>query len=192
MAERRDALLAAAEVITGVRQLVDDYPKGELHTSVGRIEVLPNSPNVVPSKATIYLELRSADPEILATSFEATSTLIETAAARAGVGWSLVRDELRRPGRFAPALQHLAHEVAEGLGVPAMTLDTIAAHDAVPLARLCPSIVVATPSVGGICHSPDEYTAPEDLVLGLDLLHGMLERLVTEGAALLETREAAA
>ena len=192
MAERRDALLAAAEVITGVRRLVGEHPKGELHSSVGRIEVLPNSPNVVPSKATIYLELRSADPAVLATSFEQTSTLIETAAARAGVGWSFARDELRRPGRFAPALQRLAHAVADGLGVPAMTLDTIAAHDAVPLARLCPSIVIATPSVGGICHSPDEYTSPEDLALGLDLLHGMLERLVTEGVGLLEAREAAA
>ena len=192
MAERRDALLAAAEVITGVRRLVDDHPQGELHTSVGRMEVLPNSPNVVPSKATIYLELRSADPAVLAASFEQTQAMIEAAAARAGVGWSFARDELRWPGRFAPALQRLAQEVANGLGVPAMTLDTIAAHDAVPLARLCPSIVVATPSVGGICHSPDEYTAPEDLALGLDLLHGMLERLVTEGVGLLEAREAAA
>ena len=192
MAERRDALLAAAEVITAVRRLVDDHPAGALHTSVGRIECAPNSPNVVPSTVTIYLELRSADPDILAASFAATRAMIEAAAEHAGVGWSFVRDELRRPGRFAPGLQRLAHAVAEDLGVPAMTLDTIAAHDAVPLARLCPSIVVATPSVGGICHSPDEYTAPEDLALGLDLLHGMLERLVTEGVGLLEAREAAA
>ena len=147
MAERRDALLAAAEVITGVRRLFDEHPQGELHTSVGRIEVAPNSPNVVPAKATIYLELRSADPEVLVTSFEETSALIEDAAARAGLGWSFSRDELRRPGRFSSALQLLAHEVADGLGVPAMAIDTIAAHDAVPLARLCPSIVVATPSL---------------------------------------------
>ncbi len=49
MRERRDALLAAASVVTGVRRLVDGFPAGDLHTSVGRIEVKPNSPNVVPS-----------------------------------------------------------------------------------------------------------------------------------------------
>ncbi|MEZ5863261.1 MAG: M20/M25/M40 family metallo-hydrolase [Geminicoccaceae bacterium] len=58
MAERKDALLAAAGVITELRQLVDMAPPGELHTSVGRIEALPNSPNVVPSTVTIFAELR--------------------------------------------------------------------------------------------------------------------------------------
>lgn len=189
MADRRDALLAAAAVITGVRRLVDDHPEGELHTSVGRIEVEPNSPNVVPSAATIFLELRSADPDVLERSLAQTRGLIGEAAAAAGVTWSIVRDELRRPGRFAVGLQVLASEVAAGLGHPAMRLDTIAAHDAVPLARLCPSIVVAVPSVGGICHAPEELTEPADLMLGLDLLSGMLERLATEGPGLIATLE---
>lgn len=184
MAERRDALLAAAGVVTGLRRLADDAPAGELHTSVGRIEVQPNSPNVVPSSVTIFAELRSADPAVLERSFDALEALVEAEAERAAVGWSCVRDELRRPGRFELGLQHLANEVAAGLGESAMRLDTIAAHDAVPMARLCPSIVVATPSIGGICHSPLERTEPEDLALGLDLLLGMLERLLVEGPAL--------
>jgi N-carbamoyl-L-amino-acid hydrolase len=191
MAERKDALLAAAGVITGLRQLVDMAPPGELHTSVGRIEALPNSPNVVPSSVTIFAELRSADPAVLETAFARTEALIEAEATRAGVGWSFARDELRRPGRFAPGLQRLANEVATGLGEPAMRLDTIAAHDAVPMARLCPSIVVATPSIGGICHSPLEDTRPEDLALGLDLLTGMLERLLVEGPDLAKAGETA-
>lgn len=185
MGERRDALLAAAAVITGVRQLVADYPEGELHTSVGRIEVEPNSPNVVPSAATIFLELRSADPGVLERSFAGTRGLIENAAAATGAAWSIVRDELRRPGRFNPGLQAVAKSVAERLGHAAMRLDTIAAHDAVPLASICPSVVVAVPSVGGICHAPEEFTAAADLALGLDLLAGMLERLLTEGPGLI-------
>ena len=189
MRERRDALLAAASVVTGVRRLVGEFPEGALHTSVGRIEVKPNSPNVVPSEATIYLELRSADPAVLTTAFERTTELIGRSADEAKVDWAFDRDELRAPGVFAPGLQRLAHAVASELGEPAMTLDTIAAHDAVPLARVCPSIVVATPSVGGICHAPEEYTAPEDLALGMDLLAGMLERLLVEGPGQLAMTE---
>jgi N-carbamoyl-L-amino-acid hydrolase len=176
-------------VITGVRRLVDDHPEGELHTSVGRIEVEPNSPNVVPSAATIFLELRSADPQVLERSFAQTTGLIDEAAAAAGVTWSFARDELRRPGRFAVGLQALASEAAASLGHPAMRLDTIAAHDAVPLARLCPSIVVAVPSVAGICHAPEEFTEPADLMLGLDLLAAMLARLAAEGPELIATLE---
>ncbi|MEZ5904283.1 MAG: hypothetical protein R3C69_03970 [Geminicoccaceae bacterium] len=58
MAERKDALLAAAGVITGAPPARRHGTPGELHTSVGRIEAPPNSPNVVPSTVTIFAELR--------------------------------------------------------------------------------------------------------------------------------------
>lgn len=187
MAVRRDALVAAAEVIAGVNRLWHDQPEGELHCSVGRCEVRPNSPNVVPSEVTLFIELRSADARVIAAAHERTVELCEDAARRARVDWSVVRDELRPPGRFAPGLQDLAHMVAHELGEPGMRLDTIAAHDAVPMARICPSIVLAVPSIGGICHAPEEDTAAEDLDLGLDLLHGMLARLVAGGTEPLGT-----
>lgn len=186
MRERRDALVAAAPVILGVRALADAFPEGALHASVGRCEVKPNSPNVVPSEVTLFVELRSADADVIAEAFARTEALAAEAAAAAKADWAVIRNELRPPGKFAPALQALAYEIAGRCGEPAMRLDTIAAHDAVPMARLCPSIVLATPSVGGICHAPEEYTAPEDLALGLDLLHGMLDRLLSEGPAILQ------
>ncbi|MEZ5904282.1 MAG: hypothetical protein R3C69_03965 [Geminicoccaceae bacterium] len=97
---------------------------------------------------------------MLVTAFARTEALIEAEATRAGVGWSFARDELRRPGRFAPGLQRASPTRWQPPGEPAMRLDTIAAHDAVPMARLCPSIVVATPSIGGICHSPSRTPGP--------------------------------
>ncbi|MEL6233037.1 MAG: hydantoinase/carbamoylase family amidase, partial [Pseudomonadota bacterium] len=186
MQARRDALLAAAELICGVNRLWQGQAEGALHCSVGRCEVLPNSPNVVPSEVTLYVELRSADAGIMAQAYDQTMALAEAAAGGANVAWHVQRDELRPPGMFAPALQALAYEVARGLGEPAMRLDTIAAHDAVPLARICPSVVLAVPSIGGICHAPEEDTAPGDLDLGLDLLHGVLARLVAEGPTVLK------
>lgn len=179
---RRDALVAAAEVITGVHGLYHAYRPGELHCSVGRCETRPNSPNVVPSEVILFVELRSADAGVIADAYQRTRELAERAAERARVDWTIERDELRPPGVFSRHLQDLAHDVAQACAEPAIRLDTIAAHDAVPLARICPSIVVAVPSIDGICHAPEEDTAPEDLALGLDLLHGMLEKLVIDGA----------
>ncbi|MEM8740005.1 MAG: Zn-dependent hydrolase [Pseudomonadota bacterium] len=185
MHERRDALVAAAEVIGGVNRLWHSQPEGALHCSVGRCEVAPNSPNVVPSEVTLFVELRSTDADVMAQAHQQTLALAETAAGGAKVAWHVQRDELRRPGQFAPALQAIANDVARELGEPAMRLDTIAAHDAVPMARICPSIVLAVPSIGGICHAPEEDTAPGDLDLGLDLLHGVLARLVADGPGML-------
>ena len=53
--------------------------------------------------------------------------------------------------------------------------------DAIPLASMGPSIVVVTPSVGGLCHHEAEYTAPEDLEAGLHLLTSMLWNLCVSG-----------
>ena len=50
-------------------------------------------------------------------------------------------------------------------------LDTIAAHDAVPLSKIVPSTVFVTPSVDGIIHDPKEFTKPEDLEVCLDILY---------------------
>ncbi len=187
---RRDALVAAAEVITGVNGLYRDHPTGALHCSVGRCEVYPNSPNVVPSEVTLFVELRSADANVIEEAYQRLQEISEISANRARVHWVVTRNELRQPGIFAPALQDLAHGIAIKCGEPAIGLDTIAAHDALPMSRLCPAIVVAVPSIGGICHAPEEDTAPEDLALGLDLLHGMLERLVTNGVSELGGGEA--
>jgi N-carbamoyl-L-amino-acid hydrolase len=51
-----------------------------------------------------------------------------------------------------------------------------AGHDAQMFARVCPSAMVFVPSVEGISHNPSEFTAPEDLVMGTNiLLHILIE-----------------
>lgn len=181
MARRRDALYAAAALMAGLRAMADAAPDDSLRTSVGRLEVEPNSPNVVPARVTLFIELRSPFPDVLERAGAELMELAQASAERARVGWIVRRDELRRPGRFDAGLQRLAATVAAGLGHPAMSLDTIAAHDAVPLATICPSLVVVTPSKGGLCHTPLEDTDPADLERGLQLLTGMLDRLVRQG-----------
>ncbi|WP_051328655.1 Zn-dependent hydrolase [Geminicoccus roseus] len=181
MAKRKDALLAAAEVITGLRRLADAAPAGALHTSVGRLEVLPNSPNVVPDSAKLFIEIRSVDAKVMADTHARLMELIPYAATLARVAHRIVRDEYRAPGAFEIGLRTLAREEADHLGILPMSLETIAAHDAMPVAKLCPSVVIAVPSRDGLCHSPREWTDPRDLELGVAWLGGILERLVVDG-----------
>ncbi len=182
MQRRKDALLGAAYLIADLRALAD-RAAGTLYTSVGRLEVVPNSPNVVPGEALVFAELRSPDAAVVDWAEAELAALITNSAARAGVAAEVRAIDRRRPGAADPALVRLAADCAASQGVATMELETIAGHDAISLMAVCPAIVVAVPSVGGICHNPAEFTAPEDLALGAQILTRMLWRYCT-GAAL--------
>jgi beta-ureidopropionase / N-carbamoyl-L-amino-acid hydrolase len=183
MGERRDALLAAAHIITATRQFADDAPQDVMHTSVGRIEVLPNSPNVVPSRVRLFIELRSAEETVIDAAFASLERKIAATAQATQTSMAIERDEYRRPGHFSETLAALAGQAARALAVDVMALDTIPAHDAVRLAPFTPSIVIAVPSIGGLCHTPLERTEPADLALGLDVLTDVLGNLIASGGA---------
>ncbi len=183
MARRKDALLGAAHLIAALRTL-PDQAADVLHTSVGRLEVEPNSPNIVPGRATMFIELRSPSPAVLEAAEETLNRLLVECAAKAGVDYAVLSVDRRPAGAFDARLATMAEAEAAALGLETMRLDTIGGHDAIPVGRRCPAIVVAVPSVGGVCHNAAEYTAPEDLYAGAQVLARMLWRLELSGGDL--------
>lgn len=179
MARRRDALFAGGLIITEVRAMADRAPARALHTSVAKLIVEPNSQNMVPSSATLSVELRSADGRLIADSYRRLMEAIEDAARQAGVGYEIVRDDLRTPGTFSTELGAVAEKIAARMGVEAVSADTIAGHDALMLSDVCPSMMLTVPSRAGLCHHPDEWTDPRDLELGAAWLTEVLAELVT-------------
>ncbi len=59
---------------------------------------------------------------------------------------------------------------ARGLSLTSRHLPSGAGHDAQHMARLCPSGMIFVPSVGGISHAPTEFTKPQDIVNGANVL----------------------
>jgi beta-ureidopropionase / N-carbamoyl-L-amino-acid hydrolase len=184
MALRKDALYGASLLIAAVRGLSDEANRGgeeRLYTSVGRLEVEPNSPNVVPGRATLFIELRSPDAVVLTTAEASLQRLVGQIAGTTGLAVA-VEDIARRPaGRFDGSLVQMAERSARQAGHEALHLSTVAAHDAIPLASICPSVVIVAPSVGGVCHREDEFTKAEDLEAGLAALTDMLATLCAGG-----------
>lgn len=180
MAERKDALLAAAHVITGLKGLAGDNGL-DLHTSVGRLEVYPNSPNTVPGEAVLFIELRSGSPELLDAAEQRLKSMIAEAADTVGIEYEVRSIDRRAAGRMDAGLLRLAERAATAQGSGTRHLDTIGGHDAVSLSAVCPAIVLAVPSVGGVIHHPTEFTRPEDQAFGTQILADMLMILATEG-----------
>jgi N-carbamoyl-L-amino-acid hydrolase len=177
MERRRDALLGAAYLIADLRALCDQA-EDKLYTSVGRIEAHPNSPNSVVSEATLWVELRSPVQKVLGWAEEAFNAALARAAARAGVTGRVLHTEYRKAGVFDECLRQLVEDAMAAEGIGGKHLSTIAAHDAIRIAEICPSIVVAVRSIGGICHNAVEYSKPEDLAAGARILVRVLAELV--------------
>ena len=183
MAQRKDAVYAAAMMITGVRRLADAAPVGSLHTSVAKLLVSPNSRNVVPDSAIGFVEIRSPDPDIMADNIAKVTPIVENAAKTAKVDYEIVRDDLRRPGAFDTELGELARSIARDLGEEPVGVTTLPGHDAIMMSEVSRCLMLTVPSRAGLCHHPDEFTDMEDLELGVAWLATILDRLVTNPPA---------
>jgi N-carbamoyl-L-amino-acid hydrolase len=166
---RRDALVAAARVIDLVDRLM--RARGEDgRGTVGFLQVLPNSRNVVPGEVRFSVEFRhpsTAAIEALAEGFPA-----EAAAAIAGTGCRLELTELFRFAHqpFDPACVELVRQATARLGLPAREIVSGAGHDAVYVARRVPTAMIFTPCKDGLSHNEAESILPEEAEAGCQVL----------------------
>lgn len=178
MHTRRDALFAASQVICEVRALADRWPE-RIHTSVGRLVVQPNSPNVVPAQTDLSIELRAVDDAILQEAEALAMQAVEAAARRANVGYE-IGNRTSRPIRVLPAaVGDLVRMCARQARVESREIDTVSGHDALSLLDLCPTGLMFVPSVGGIAHNENEDTHSDDLDTGMTVLMAVAQRLCT-------------
>ena len=161
MAGRSDALVAAAEFVLGLRDAAAAVD-GAVAT-VGRVEVEPGASNVIPARARVSVDVRAPNLE----------RVEEVLAA--------VPAELSRTAEveMAPEITQALREQLEALGVPVIELASGAGHDAGILAAAgVPTGMLFVRSLnGGISHSPDEFSAPEDIAQAVTALEGALSRL---------------
>jgi N-carbamoyl-L-amino-acid hydrolase len=175
MAERRDALLPAAELVTFMRALSDETG-GALLSSIGRLDVSPNSTNVVPEKVRVFAELRDADGARLAAARQRLEEKVRI-LGRGGIRVELACPVDRPAGSFDAGLAAVIEDAAGTCGHAAMRLRTVAGHDAVALSRVLPSAMLFVPSAAGISHNEAEFTADVDLIAGAEVLAASLGHL---------------
>ncbi len=173
MHERQDALVAAAEFVLAVREIVRARPGRQVGT-VGRIETLPNSPNVIPGQVTLSAEFRDLSEQTLdsvAADMKARAALI----AQNTQTTITMRLASRSPPALADAAMQKAIETAAArAGLEATRLPSGAGHDAQMIARLCPMGMIFVPSIGGVSHSPLERTTWDDCARGAAVLLGAI------------------
>ena len=168
MAQRVDALYAAAKVIAAVREIALAEPNDRLHTSVAWMRVTPNSPNATPSLVELKVELRSRSAEVLSAARGSLERVVnetaEATAAQIVVGpWSE-----RETRDFDPELVERVVAGVEQAGLSCRRMLTIAGHDAVVMNAVgVPTVLLFIPSHDGITHNAEEFTSEVDLENGV-------------------------
>ena len=168
MDRRRDALVAAAPFITAVRAVAVAH--GIVRT-VGRLQVEPGAPNVIPGRVTVDVEIRAMDKATL------DLAAADLAAAAAAHGGRLVPGMAKTATPADPRIMATIADACARLDLTCTTMPSGAGHDAMNMARLCPYGMILIPSVAGISHAPDEYTHPQDCANGARVLLSTLVAL---------------
>jgi acetylornithine deacetylase/succinyl-diaminopimelate desuccinylase-like protein len=156
MDARSDALVAAAEFVLRVKAAA----RGNATATVGRLEVEPGVANVVPARVTVSVDARAA------TTPDLTALIAEIGFTPA---W-----------RAEPVRMHDPALAALRAAVPgAPELVSGAGHDAAILAAAgVPSGMLFVRSRnGGVSHSPDELSTPDDIALAIDALERAVVRI---------------
>jgi hydantoinase/carbamoylase family amidase len=176
MADRRDAVAAAAELVLLVERLAREAGRGMVGT-VGFIEARPNMINIVPGEADLLVDFRGIDPAAIAETLGRFETgTAEIAAQRSvAIEWtSLMRDA---PLTVAPEMVAAVEAAARALGVPHRRLTSGASHDANHMARLCPIGLLFIPCRDGRSHCPEEWAEATHLATAARVLLEVLLRL---------------
>ncbi|NLG87412.1 MAG: M20 family metallo-hydrolase [Firmicutes bacterium] len=170
MSMRADALKTAVEVLSRWYDQAAD-PRGFVY-NIGRLDVHPGSVAVVPGLVEFVLELRSTDDNISQLAVQQFSQLLGE--------YSNCHMELIVQKPAVKLSSSVINEIEKSCTNERLSYKLMpsgASHDASPIAHFLPTGMIFVPSVGGISHSKDEYTAMEDIARGVRVLARTLEKL---------------
>ncbi|MBY0434348.1 MAG: M20 family metallo-hydrolase [Cyclobacteriaceae bacterium] len=166
---RKDALLAASKFVIAVNEVINSVPGKQVGT-VGKITPFPGASNVIPGKVVMSLEIRDL-------SFEKIEMLVGEVKKRAEQIASVSQTKIIfeplfqiKPALATEALQEKIDNSAKALGFTTKFMQSGALHDSQNMSLIAPMAMIFVPSVGGISHSPKEFTKAEDMTNGANVL----------------------
>jgi N-carbamoyl-L-amino-acid hydrolase len=166
---RTDALLAASKFVIAVNEVIKSVPGKQVGT-VGKIAVFPGASNVIPGKVTTSLEVRDLSIEKVEMLFDEIKKRAEVIASESNAKISFEPQFTIKPALSDKTLQEKINASAKGLGLTTKFMQSGAIHDSQNMSLIAPMAMIFVPSVGGISHSPKEFTKAEDMTNGANVL----------------------
>jgi len=176
MNQRRDALVTASKIILAVREIVTAQAGRQVGT-VGALSVQPGAPNVIPGRVEFPVELRDLSMDKIEELARQIHDRAGQLAAADGVALTWELSSSHEPALTHPRIRFQIQQAAAEMRAVTLTMPSGAGHDAQSMAQLCPVGMIFVPSKDGISHSPAEYSRPEEVACGAELLYRTILRL---------------
>lgn len=169
MYQRRDALRGAAQFIVRAHDLVRAR-YGDGIFNCGNVEVKPGKFNIIPSQARLTVECRHTSEALMAEMEAAVQRLARECAVPAGLEVRIEQTARMAAAAMSSQVIQAIETACDRLDMTRTRLVSYAGHDAQTLAPITPSGMIFIPSVNGIGHSPQEFTAWHDVENGANVL----------------------
>ncbi|MBB5826329.1 Zn-dependent hydrolase [Micromonospora carbonacea] len=177
MDDRRDALAAAAECVLDCERLALAAADVNTRITVGTLTVEPGAITVIPGRVMFTVDVRETDYDRQRAAAHAVGQRCRAVAARRGVDVELEELADTPPVTLSREVTAAARAAATALGLPAEVLASGASHDTQQISRLMPAGIVFVPSRGGLSHSPEEFSAADQVAAGAAVLLETMYRL---------------
>jgi N-carbamoyl-L-amino-acid hydrolase len=175
-AARKDAMKAAASMVLALEAHFAD-PSDTIRYTIGRFEVYPGSPSVVPGRVSFMVDFRHPDQATLLRLGDGVAAICEREAKARGCTVTVDNYVSVAPTPFRPEPIALVRDAAAALGMKHMDMISGAGHDAMHVAKVAPAAMVFVPCWRGISHNEIEAATPRDLANGARVLADALAAL---------------
>jgi len=169
MDRRRDALLAAAEMVLAINRIAREADEWARLTN-GKFEIEPNSGATIPGRAVFICDLRHPEAATLDALDRRMQEAMRGIAQAAGVDIEIERLMNKPPVQFEPKVVETIRQSARQLGYASIDMLSGAGHDAMNVARVAPTGMIFVPCKDGLSHNEAESAEPEHLAAGAQTL----------------------
>jgi ureidoglycolate amidohydrolase len=177
MPDRRDALCAASELILALEAAAKATGAIDTVATVGICEVFPGAINSVPSRVRLEVDVRDTDVERRDGVLEALSAVSREVSSKRGVRIDIEKINSDLPAVCDEVVLQAIEEAASAVGRSVRKLISRAYHDTLFMAQIAPVAMIFIPCRGGVSHRPDEYSSPEWIAGGVEVLARTLANL---------------
>ncbi|MFS0872276.1 M20 family metallo-hydrolase [Paenibacillus xylanilyticus] len=187
MAMRHDALAGSARVIAAFDDMVRADPDAPTVGTVGSLRVFPDSRNIIPEEVSFTVDLRDMEMERRNQLEARLMNVLAEICSQHGLTYSLTEDTNSEPRYCAERVQAAIRSSAEEMGLPLPELMSGPFHDALALSYVCEYGMIFVRSKDGISHHPSEYSSPEDIALGTEVLYRTIRQMCSQLPADIES-----
>lgn len=173
---RADALVNASRIISQIPDIATAAGDNTVAT-VGRLNVLPNGANVIPSEVTFSVDIRSRNESALRNTIEQIIALVKQESAKGNIQSDIVQPLYVSPTELASEIHQLMVQHAQKQGLRYRTMVSGAGHDTMIFAGITRTGLIFVPSRNGLSHHPDEWTDYAQIALGADVMFATVRSL---------------